>query len=91
MVKSRSKELVLLEQAAVHIMDTVKALRLLELVPMDYVMSKVPGETVAEKVEKVGVSRQTYYYWLQGRSRPSLRQAQRLTKLTSIPTTSIRT
>jgi DNA-binding XRE family transcriptional regulator len=88
---NRNKELALLEQAAVNILNIVKELKRADLVPMSFIMSKVPGETIAEKVANVGVSRQTYYFWVQGRSRPSRIQAERLAKLTGIPVSDIRT
>ena len=94
MAKSdRKKELVLrakVQQTAIDLAKLVKELREIDLVPMSYIMSKVPGETIIEKMEKVGVSRQTYYFWMQGRSRPSLRQAERLAELTGIPVGDIR-
>ena len=86
---NRTKELVKLEQAAENILNIVRDMRRMELVPMSYVMSKVPGETIVEKMAKIGVSRQTYYYWMQGRSRPSQRQADRLAELTGIPAVDI--
>lgn len=88
---NRNRELDLLAQAAENIVKIVKDLKRMELVPMSYVMSKVPGETIVEKAANVGVSRQTYYYWVQGRSRPSLPQAERLAELTGIPIGDIRT
>lgn len=84
-VQTRDTELLQLEEAAGTIMNIIKKLRRMELVPMSYILSKVPGDTIREKVENVGVSRQTYYYWIQGRSRPSLPQAERLAELTGIP------
>ena len=90
---SKFKELALrarLEASAADILSIVKELRQMSLVPMTYIMSRVPGETMVEKVENVGVSRQTYYYLVQGRSRPSLPQAERLSELTGIPLADIR-
>jgi transcriptional regulator with XRE-family HTH domain len=58
---------------------------------LTYVLSKVPGNPITEKAETIGVSRQTYYYWTQGQSRPSLPQAERLAALTGIPVGDIRT
>jgi DNA-binding XRE family transcriptional regulator len=84
------KGLALLEQAAVNIMEIVKNIRQLELLPMSEIMAKVPGATVVEKAAEIGVSRQTCYYWLQGRSRPSLEQAERIAELTGISVHDIR-
>jgi hypothetical protein len=68
-----------------------KVQRLLTVVPMAVVLEKVrPGEPVAVKAKAVGVSRQTFYYWLQGVTRPNKKQAQKLAKLTGIPVEEIR-
>jgi DNA-binding XRE family transcriptional regulator len=88
---SRTAELLLLEQAAEKIQNIVKSLRRMDLVPMSYILARVPGETVVEKSAAIGVSRQTYYYWLHGRSRPSQPQAEKLAELTGIPVGDIMT
>ena len=82
---NRNKELALLEQAALNIVNIVKTLRRMERVPMSYILSRVPGKTIVERAETVGVSRQAFYHWLHGRSRPSLQQAEKLAELTGIP------
>lgn len=82
---NRNKELQLLEQAALNIVNIVKTLRRMERVPMSYILSKVPGETIVERAAAVGVSRQAYYHWIHGRSRPSIQQAEKLAELTGIP------
>ena len=80
-----------MEQALDQIKEMVQSLRGMELVPMSYILNKVPGETIMEKAEAVGVSRQTYYYWIHGRSRPSPQQAERLAELTGVPMADIMT
>jgi DNA-binding XRE family transcriptional regulator len=80
----RSVELKQLAQAAKTIDKAVKLLQRMESIPMSYVLSKVPGATIVDRSEALGVSRQTYYFWMQGRSRPSLPQAERLAELTGI-------
>lgn len=54
----------------------------LQALPMATILAKVPGATVAEKAEKVGVSRQTYYYWLGGQTRPNEIQAKKISRIT---------
>ena len=39
--------------------------------PMADILAKVPGDTLAERARKIGVSRQTMYVWAQERFRPS--------------------
>lgn len=87
----RSEKLVKLEQALDHLGSLIKELREMEQIPMAYVLAKVPGETILEKSAAAGVSRQTYWYWMQGRSRPSRQQATKLAKLTGIPMMDIMT
>ena len=53
--------------------------------PMATIMAKVPGESIADKATKVGVSRQTVYVWMAERCRPTLAQAKRISKYTGIP------
>ena len=53
--------------------------------PMKRVLSKVKGKTVEIKKDKIGVSRNTWYSWWCGRSRPNQKQALRLQELTKIP------
>ena len=61
----------------------------LKLPPMSAILNKVPGLTVKDRARSIGVSRQTYYGWLNGRSRPNSKQARRLQELTDIPFTKI--
>lgn len=60
------------------------------VLPMDKVLAKVPGNSVTEKCEFIGVSRQAYYYWLRGMSRPNQTQAKRLQTLTGFDWVEIR-
>ena len=39
--------------------------------PLADILAKVPGDTLAERARKIGVSRQTMYVWAQERFRPS--------------------
>jgi transcriptional regulator with XRE-family HTH domain len=68
-----------------------KVKRLLNVVPMSVVLDLVlPGEPIAAKAKAIGVSRQTVYYWLDGVSRPNIKQAQKLAKLTGYAVDEIR-
>ena len=49
------------------------------------ILALVPGETVAARARNIGVSRWTYYLWLDGRVRPNEERAARLAELTGIP------
>ena len=57
---------------------------------MEKVLAKVPGETVVEKVKLIGITRQAYYGWLSGTSRPNIVKAKRLARLTGYEWQSIR-
>jgi transcriptional regulator with XRE-family HTH domain len=68
-----------------------KVQRLLTAVPMQTVLDQVrPGEPVAAKAKAVGVSRQTFYYWLNGTTRPNKKQAKRLASMTGFTIDEIR-
>jgi len=58
--------------------------------PMTTVLGNVPGLTVAAKCKKIGVSRQAYYYWIRGMSRPNATQARRIARLTGLAADDIR-
>jgi transcriptional regulator with XRE-family HTH domain len=58
--------------------------------PMSAVLERVPGDTVIERAKSIGVTRQAYYAWLKGSSRPSRKQARRLAFLTGYDAEAIR-
>lgn len=58
--------------------------------PMAHVLDKVPGETVVDRAKSLGITRQAYYAWLRGVSRPSRKQARRLEKITGFNADEIR-
>ena len=58
--------------------------------PMATVLDKVPGMSVVEQARLVGVSRQAWYAWKRGESRPNPQQAKRLEELTGFPADAIR-
>ena len=58
-------------------MQIVDRLRL----PMSDVLLKVPGESVIQRAAKIGISRQTYYAWVRGASRPNRRWSLRISDL----------
>ena len=62
-----------------------KAIRMrkrLQLLPMQDVLAKVPGESVASKCRLLGITRQNYYAWLNGAWRPGQEQSRLLAKIT---------
>jgi hypothetical protein len=52
--------------------------------PMAMVLEKVPGGSISEKCEKIGITRQNYYCWMKGQYRPNLDQSKRLARLTGL-------
>jgi DNA-binding XRE family transcriptional regulator len=91
-ISKYDKKIALLERAALYISglaEILKELKGIELIPMSDIMARVPGETVVEKAATIGVSRQAYYGWINGRMRPSLPQAERIAELTGIPISNI--
>ena len=58
--------------------------------PMWRVLAKVPGDTVVDKCEMIGISRQAYYDYLRGVSRPNEQQAKKLQSLTGFKAKDIR-
>jgi transcriptional regulator with XRE-family HTH domain len=62
---------------AQHLLDRMN-------LPMSAVLNKVPGGTVTERAALIGVTRQTYYGWLRGVSRPNTKQSKRLAELTGL-------
>lgn len=60
------------------------------MLPMDLVIAKIPGDTQAEKAKRVGVRRQTLYYWSSGKVRPGKRKARLLASLTGFEFAAIR-
>ena len=57
---------------------------------LEEVLKRVPGKTVKARAATIGVTRQTYYGWLAGRTRPDIRQARRLASLTGLEASKIR-
>jgi DNA-binding XRE family transcriptional regulator len=58
--------------------------------PMADILAKVPGDTLAERARKIGVSRQTMYVWAAEKFRPSTEQARIIADLTGVPIDEIR-
>jgi hypothetical protein len=69
-----------------------RALQLIDRMklPMSSVLAKVPGDTVVEKADRIGITRQAYYLWLRGIARPNTKQSKRLAKLTGYKAIDIR-
>jgi len=59
--------------------------------PMSVVLESLyPDLSVVEKVEKLGVTRQAYYSWLNGLSRPSVKLSKKMAALTGYDAEDIR-
>jgi|SRR5580698_136960 DNA-binding XRE family transcriptional regulator len=58
--------------------------------PMAAILAKVPGDTLAERARRIGVSRQTMYVWAAEKFRPSTEQAAIIADLTGVPIAQIR-
>lgn len=68
-----------------------KVERLLNATPISVILDKVrPGEPIGAKIKALGVSRATYYYWMNGTTRPSKKQAKKLASLTGFSVEEIR-
>jgi transcriptional regulator with XRE-family HTH domain len=66
-----------LKRRAVSILDRFK-------LPMNEVLAKMPGDSVSEKCRTLGISRQTYYAWIRGASRPNTKLAKKLAEWTDL-------
>jgi len=72
---------------------TAYALKLRERLklPMTLVLDRLwPAESISEKVRRLGVTRQTYYGWLNGLFRPEGELAKRIAKLTGFDEDEVR-
>jgi hypothetical protein len=58
--------------------------------PMSVILEKVPGQSVTQKAQRLGVSRQTFYYWLAGVTRPNDIQARKIKRITGYEYETIR-
>jgi hypothetical protein len=70
--------------------ERVRQIRDRIALPMAAVLRKVPGSSVVEKCEHIGVSRQSYYAWLYKRARPNPTQAVTLSQITGYDPAAIR-
>lgn len=59
-------------------------------IPMSEVIEKIPGATIMAKARSLGVTRQAFYYWLNGDTRPDEKQAKAIHKLTGLSVAQIR-
>lgn len=57
--------------------------------PMELILSCVPGETIMDKAKRLGVSRQTLYGWLNGAT-PNRKLAAKLMRTTGLSADDIR-
>ena len=68
-----------------------KVERLLTATPMSIILEQVrPGEPIWVKIKALGVARQTYYYWMNGTTRPNKKLAQKIARLTDFSVDEIR-
>jgi hypothetical protein len=58
--------------------------------PMAKVLERVPGESVIDKAKVLGISRQTWYIWQSGATRPNLAKARQLERITGYSVAEIR-
>lgn len=58
--------------------------------PMSVILRKVPGASAVQKAKRIGVTRQTFYYWRDGITRPNKIQAKKLSKITGYASDVIR-
>jgi hypothetical protein len=64
--------------------DMAAAIKQRILVPMADVLSRIPGESVADKSRRLNVSRTTFYAWAEGRARPRRGMSEELAKMTGL-------
>lgn len=50
--------------------------------PMTKILEKVPGDSVTAKAKAVGASRMAFYNWMNGTTRPRLREAHKISEVT---------
>jgi DNA-binding XRE family transcriptional regulator len=64
----------------------LRAMQILERMrlPMIKVLDKVPGETIVDKAKTIGISRQAFYSWRRGATRPNVTQSKKLAELTGL-------
>lgn len=53
-----------------------------ELKLLEEILSKIPGHSVEARAKKIGVSRWTYYRWLDGVNKPTVPHATKIARLT---------
>lgn len=58
--------------------------------PMSEILKKVPGDSILKKAANCGISRQAYYAWINGISRPNPTQGKKLAKMTGLTVEQIR-
>jgi DNA-binding XRE family transcriptional regulator len=58
--------------------------------PMAKVLERVPGESIIDKAKTLGISRQTWYVWQSGATRPNLAKARQLERITGYTVAEIR-
>lgn len=72
---------------------TAYALKIRERIklPMQVVLDNAwPGDSIADKVRRLGITRQTYYGWVEGMFRPDATMARKLARATGFDEVAIR-
>lgn len=91
--KERTMKLIerLIEVAPDPVMRTraEKMLKRMTL-PMAEVLAHIPGDTVIARAKHLGVTRQSYYGWLNGTSRPHAKMAKKISAITGYDANEIR-
>lgn len=70
--------------------DARRMLARISAPPMSEILAKVPGNSVKEKAEHIGVSRIALWYWINGYNRPRDKAARQIAQLTGYSINEIR-
>ena len=69
----------------------MKVQRLLTATPMTVILASLwPERSNIAKADALGVSKQTFYYWLDGTTRPNMKAAKKIARLTDYSVAEIR-
>lgn len=65
-------------------------MRAAAMLPMELVLRRVEGKTIADKARTLGIERQTVHYWVNGETRPNKTMAKKLAAITGYDVEAIR-
>lgn len=60
------------------------------LLPMELVLRRVPGKSIADKAKTLGVGRQRVHFWMNETTRPNIKMAKKLALITGYDFAAIR-